>query len=1269
MIPAVEEENTAPMPSSSSTATARLEQVLQQQLKELHAIVSATVTASSSSSLSACFFSAKPLPVEDLATAHDDDVGHASPAPAALYKDDDDGYACLALCSSPQSLSVTSPCSMSSSSSSSSNDDETYYRLASLPTTSTIIGTTALEVHLSSIQRLLLDSDFYRQQRVFSLWKQKSWHAVRLRRRLRVAFDLLKHRALHTKPRMCMAKKYANFISQGQFFKKLLRRLVQIDQRKALSMHGQRATLQCRARQFIHTLTRRVACRNQGQLISLQRHSNLLQTSLHVWHNTKKCQQHLRRQENKLLIRCFLQWQDSIYTERASLEALTINLRARKAFSALVKERKRLKSRANAALYLMAVQRMRRSLARWWVVGCQRRRTMRLRDQLASTVFYQTLAKRGVGAFQGFLQAWRDKRQAWGLARELEARHLAGKTLRGWLQAAGRQAREMEGRSQEGGERRMHRRQAGAFRQWRLHAYHHHLAKVLYDLVLLRKARSRLEKWMSWARERCKLRDLFIQRQQQRHHSLLLDFFFRWTRHHSLYLASHRVLSLYHSKLAHTVLQTFHHALHISRSAQVIIHRRQAKSKRHCLHWWTAAATHLQKLRHLYIARGLRRWRLAVAQQRLQRGIEVGLGEKARRRTIGRRGLAALHKYVDARHLGETRVIAISEQRRRVEERRCHAAFRGWREGSKERRYWRCLEEEVGEWAQRRGKAGGLFAFTKCHRRRMLDGDTRKMAEYFCRQRRLQGGLMMLQRLRWSAVILPAFREHASRRWRLRREWGRLVVGYACSAGKRQRQEQAALLAEGQWETHRLIIAVGQLERIRILTQRVDEVQQHAQSQLLLQSLHTWTREAQLAQGLRRFQRRSQERLLARVMAAWGRWTAQQPLRRAVLVGVLQKACRAKYFHAWRVLIRRRKELQVQARVVMQSVEQGLVQRALMGGWRVAYEEICRERRSDRLFLRCRGLEPWRRWVRERRQERKRVEMVQSVTATRLLRHGLDGWGEARRLLSREEEAVQVLVGRRAVQVVRRWEARVVHLRQQRVCEAYYLARYLAYWRRYVGRAKRHKVWVERIQAWGAARPTMVRTLVSLFPSGQSQLAWQAWMAWYGLRIRAREARDCGEVYHARGRVLTSVRRLRELVLTRKEGHVREEFNKGLAEHFRKAKGFCRLLDRLKEGRREWRVIRRREMEARLERERRKCLREALGRWSVYTSTMQQTRAWFQSSRGEREGEGKDGSIRSIRSIRSSSSSSSSADGGGENVSGKEERVESLLPETGDSFD
>jgi uncharacterized membrane protein YgcG len=132
---------------------------------------------------------------------------------------------------------------------------------------------------------------------------------------------------------------------------------------------------------------------------------------------------------------------------------------------------------------------------------------------------------------------------------------------------------------------------------------------------------------------------------------------------------------------------------------------------------------------------------------------------------------------------------------------------------------------------------------------------------------------------------------------------------------------------------------------------------------------------------------------------------------------------------------------------------------------------------------------------------------------------------------------------------------------------------------------------------------------------------------------------------------------LQELVLTRKEGRVREEFNKGLAEHFRKAKVFYRMRDRLWEERRERRVVRRREVEERLERERRECLRMALERWSVFTSAMHQARAWLHSStgEGEEEGEDKDGS---------SSSSRVSGGGGGESGGGNEERVEFLLFET-----
>ena len=183
----------------------------------------------------------------------------------------------------------------------------------------------------------------------------------------------------------------------------------------------------------------------------------------------------------------------------------------------------------------------------------------------------------------------------------------------------------------------------------------------------------------------------------------------------------------------------------------------------------------------------------------------------------------------------------------------------------------------------------------------------------------------------------------------------------------------------------------------------------------------------------------------------------------------------------------------------------------------------------------------------------------------------------------------------------------------------------------------------------------MVDVLVSLFPSGQKQLAWQAWMIWYGLRVQAREAKECGEVYYTRGGALRCVRRLREL-LTRKEGRVREEFNGGLAEHFRKAKGFYRLRDRVREERRERQVVRRRELEERVERERREWLRGALGRWSVYTTTMQQARAWLQSTSGEGEGEeeGKGSS--------GSCSSSRGSEGVGESGDG-DERVESFETE------
>lgn len=1253
------------MPSSSSTtATARLEHLLQQQLSELHAIVSATVTASSSSSssssVSASFCSAKLPSVaanQDWAAAQHD----ASPARAAFHKDDD--HALLASCASPQASSATSPCSTStssSSSSSSSSNDEPYYRLASPPRTTTTSNTTALQAHLSSIQRLLLDSDFHLQQRVFGLWKQKSWHAVRLRRRLRLAFDLLKHRALHTRPQLHMAETHAKSQSQHRFFQKLERHLAQADHRQALAMHGQRATLQRHARQVLQQLIHRVACRKRGELIALQQHAHLLLTSLHAWRSAQKCQQHLRQQESKLLTRCLVQWQHAIRTEERSLEALTINLRARKALSALVNEHKRLKRRADAALYLMATRRMRRMLGRWWVVGCQRRRTMRLRDQLSSTFFYQTLAKQGLAALLRYLQMQKEERRAWGLATGLEARHLAGRTLRGWLWAARQQAGEMEARSKEGAERRMHRRRADAFQQLRLYASRQRQARALYRALLIQKARRRLEESRCWARERSTRRDLLIQHQQQHHHSLLLDFFQRWSKHRSLQLAARRVLHLYHSKLAHAVLSSLRHSLHLTQVAQSITQRHQAQTQTHCLHWWALAATHSQKLRHLYVARGLRRWRLAAAQQRLQRGIEVDLGEKAWRHTIARRGLLALRRWVEAHRLQKAKAVAVEGFWVRMEERRCRTALREWRVESNARCYRRRLEEEAGEWATRQRKARGLYALAECHRRRRMDAGTWEMAEYFWGRRRRRGGLVVLQRLRWRRVVLPAYCKQATRRLWLRRAWGRLVLGHTRCSDTRQRQEQAALLAEGQWEARRLVLAVGQLGRARALTRRAEKVRQRVQAQQLLQSLRRWQREFCLAQGLRRFQRRSQQRPLARVLEAWGGWTAQQPLRRAVLIEIMQKARRAKYFRAWRALIQRRKELQVRARAVRRLIEEGLVQRAWVGGWRVAFEERYRERRAERLFLRCRGLEPWRRWVGGRKEERRRVEMVQSLEATLLLRVALERWGEAGRLLRREEGAVQVLTEWRAARAMRRWEGRVVRARQQRVCEAYHLARHLGYWRRYVRRAQHHQEWVERIQTWGAARPTVVHALVSLFPSGHKQLAWQRWMAWYGRRVQAREAEKCGEVSCARTGVLRSLRRLQELVLTRKEGRVREEFNEGLTEHFRKAKGFCRLRDRLWEERRERRVGRRREVEERLERERREYLREALGRWSVYTSAMQQAREWLLSSTGEEEKEGeggdKDGS--------GSRSSSRVGGEGGESGGGNEERVEALLLET-----
>ncbi len=1213
--------------SSSRSCTAQLGHLLDAQLKDLEAHVSSATAAS----LSSCMASKE---LEHLLTAQLKDLEVVVEGASS---------SCVTL---PLLTAPTPPLSSPPSSASSSGNEEAFYLAAAASTTTSTFPhepfpprRNALHAHLSQVQQLLVDSDFELQQRVFTLWKQKAWVAMRLRVRLRVALDALKHlhwRARETHAQLARADLYAVAYAGRKAVRRLAHCVAARAHRMALVAHGQRVVLENRGRYALARWMRRLLCRKRGELVALQQEKRLLASCLQGWWSTRVCRVHLRRRDQRQVAQSFTHWRHAVRAEKHYLMELTVALRARKALFAMVHAYRYFVSRSDDALYLMSVRRLKVALARWWLEGCQRRRTDRLVESLASSYHYQTLVRKGVGGLLTHAQQQREAARATQAAEGLHATHLLTRTLREWRHAARVQALEMEALAQQRAAAWKQHQKVVAFRQLREHVERQGKAKAFGSARLVKTAQRRLGEWMERTQQRSSSHAKLEQHRGHRRHKVLPLCLQRWRRHCRLEEAARRIVRLRHARQAQVVVAALLHARRTFVAGRQVQAGAEEKVRRQCLRWWAVAAKHAQALRFLYMRRGLRLWRIARARQRLQRGIEEDLGGKAWQHARARRGLRTLRAWVIGRRQKGAEEAAIQVHREGVLKQRGRAALLAWKTTSKDSRFRWFLEQEAGAWAQRQQTARGLILLAQRRYRRNMEGMTLAMADQLWAHQRRNLGLAALQHMYWATVTLPAQQRSLTQTWRLQQAWGQWRKKHLRAAGNRARQADA-MASVGQYsDARRLSKALGYLRRAGALVRQQALVRAQVRRGALTQAWQGWRRECMLEEKLRRFQRRQRYRLLTRVLHEWHTWSEAQPGRRALAAGEILKARRAKVFRAWRAVVLHRRDLQSKAAAVAKAAENGLLLRTLVG-WTEALVDAWREQRAEQLYLGTHGLRPWRQWVRQTTRERAHVAQVLAKDARRVLRTAIQTWQEAWRLAGREEAAVRAMAQWRAARAWPRWNARVVQRRQDRLAQAHHRGRQLGYWRRYVARVHQRVAWEERVQAWGASRPTAVRVLVSLFPTGQKQLAWNQWLAFYGNRLQDRDGRECGDVHHARRVASACLRRLSVQAQTRQYERIRESFNQGLAVFLTKAKAFQALRARVCELRGARLAEKRRQVEARLARERRQLLKQTFLRWAAYTTTMHMARDWLHSTKS-----GRDASRPALPPSSSSSPSSSS---------------------------
>ena len=186
--------------------------------------------------------------------------------------------------------------------------------------------------------------------------------------------------------------------------------------------------------------------------------------------------------------------------------------------------------------------------------------------------------------------------------------------------------------------------------------------------------------------------------------------------------------------------------------------------------------------------------------------------------------------------------------------------------------------------------------------------------------------------------------------------------------------------------------------------------------------------------------------------------------------------------------------------------------------------------------------------------------------------------------------------------------------RQLRACDRHLLVRHVAYWRYFVGRAREDRAWKRRVVAWQERHPQTCEALVSLFPSGQKRLAFTQWFVHAAMRLREREAGECGDVYHARFAALTALKRLSSAAHARREARAQEELVEGLAVHAHTFLCFHKFRLVIRKRRQARLREKRRALEQRWAQEDKQCVKEAFLRWSAYSNQMEMARTWLKSS-------------------------------------------------------
>lgn len=1198
--------------TSPSRTSSELQHLLRQQLEELRWVVSATTVDTLSTSAA---HSALAPSTEKFRLAHDYHVLVAETPPLEEPSLTSPSLSTLRLSYSPR---LSPPFSRSFSSSSSDEHDTTYaHRTTWTPrVSSTYLApiATPLQTHLSKLKCLLLESDFHLQQQVFIVWKQKCWYVISLRRRLRGAFCRMKaagNRAasLHT------ADAYNKYCRQRRLISILKQRVVKSASCEASVARGIRAHLHRIARRAFAQMGRRVSCRRQGDIVVVQQQGRLVQTAFHAWRCLLTCGYHVRRRERRFLTKCLKEWQHVNLIEERCLQALTIKVRAQKAFSALTSEHRRLQNRASSAMHLMTVHRVRASFNHW-VHGCHLQRRHRSRIARGETHFRRTQWRRGQAALCAYFWRREEADRSQRRAESFAAKQLSAKTLGTWRTFAQIQATEVEARVQEGATRNLQRRRAWAFRQLRERARCQRQIKALMTVFTIKKGQRRLCYWHAWVQE-CGARRLReLQHEKDRVSAFLDGYFHRWTAYCRLQMARRRVLLLHTKSQLASVLKILHHTFTIHTLARSIQHGREQELQDRCLQWWRGVAKHSTCLRRLRSARALRRWRLGIARLTLQRSLEKDTGNRAWQRTACQRMFGKWLLWVAARRTFHSQLGLVLVHRRRKSECRCRAMLHDWSTHARTRRHRLCLESEADAGRQRNQKTAFLYALQRNQRRRRKEILSMGRAnEIFHRRKRTQGlkGLLWLHRIR---VSLPLLRQRAMNAWWLRRAWKVWTRNFLRSIQLRQRQRKNEILSAGQWEVRRLVSSLYRLQCFIKICRSFHTLRQRTASRRLEQACQRWRRNALLVSKLRNFQRRCQERLVERLFSVWRGWSSEQPLKREAVVQCMENTRKTRHFHGWRAVILHRKELTLRAKAVSDVVRLGILRRAWEEGWRKSFNEARLEKCAELFVLRSRGLKPWRRWSQKMQERQEKAKLTEALEEMRLLRYTLRTWQAARRFLLRDHNAVNAMSLWRLNAGWRRWRARAARLKNKTLAENRQMARHIAYWCTFLRRRKRHNAWLAQLQTWSVARPTFIEALVGNFPSGVLHLAWKKWLVWYGLRVQSRNMQGAGDMHVAKGKPLAFMRRLQLRV--RKKQHVRDhtQVRNYLVSQFVKVRAFQRLQERIITARKERLAIRRRELGIQLARDRRHCLEQILWRWKAYTDTMRTTREWLHSGKG-----------------------------------------------------